>query len=142
MSNNDSYSREKERLEEIVLQTRAKDVPLEKSLDLYDEAIAIGTRCVEQLEKTDFTAEELESLAQNPEVELSGRVTEHPEVESDDATTEESEEALDDEVEDSEEALDDEVEDSEEEYDEEDFEDDYETEDEDFEEEYDSEIEE
>lgn len=80
MSDIDSYIKEKERLEEIVLQTRAKDVPLEKSLDLYDEALAIGTRCVEQLEKTDFTAEELESLAENPEVELSGRVTEHPEV--------------------------------------------------------------
>jgi len=80
MPDTDSYSRERERLEEIVLQTRAKDVPLEKSLDLYDEALAIGTRCVEQLEKTDFTAEELDSLAENPQVEISGKVTEHPDV--------------------------------------------------------------
>ena len=86
MPDNDSYSREKERLEEIVLQTRAKDIPLEKSLDLYDEALAIGTRCVEQLEKTDFTSEELVSLAEHPEVELSGRVTEHSDMQtSDDA---------------------------------------------------------
>ena len=74
MPETNSYSREKERLEEIVLQTRAKDVPLEKSLDLYDEALAIGARCVEQLEKTDFTSEELESVAEHPEVELSGAV--------------------------------------------------------------------
>ncbi|MCL2807273.1 MAG: exodeoxyribonuclease VII small subunit [Coriobacteriia bacterium] len=76
MSDANSYSREKQRLEEIVLQTRAKEVPLEKSLDLYDEALAIGTRCVEQLEMTDFTADELESVAEHPEVELSGKKVE------------------------------------------------------------------
>jgi len=129
MSNNDSYSREKERLEEIILQTRSKDVPLEKSLDLYDEAIAIGARCVEQLEKTDFTAEELDSLAEHPEVELSGRVTEHPEVAAleagagasqspvqDDAVSEDTEEFEEDEEVDLEE-LDDDEEDDLEEYD-------------------------
>ena len=73
-----SYSREKERLEEIVMQTRSKDVPLEKSLDLYDEALAIGTRCVEQLEKTDFTSEELETLSEHPEVAFDGSVVENP----------------------------------------------------------------
>ena len=75
MNDTNSYTQQKERLEEIVLQIRAKDVPLEKSLDLYDEALAIGTRCVEQLERTDFTAEELESVAENPEVDLSGAIT-------------------------------------------------------------------
>lgn len=71
-----SYSRERERLEEIVIQTRAKDVPLEKSLDLYDEALAIGARCVEQLEQSDFTSEELESLNEHPEIGFSGIVVE------------------------------------------------------------------
>ena len=85
-----AYSREKQRLEEIVLQTRSKDVPLEKSLDLYDEAIAIGTRCVEQLEKTDFTAEELETVAEHLEVELSGKVTEFPGAESPGGSAEDS----------------------------------------------------
>ncbi len=75
MSNTQSYAQKKERLEEIVLQIRAKDVPLEKSLDLYDEALAIGTQCVEQLEKTDFTSEELESVAKHPE-EQSGETAE------------------------------------------------------------------
>jgi len=60
-----SYSQQKERLEEIVIQIRAKDLPLEKSLDLYDEALAIGTRCVERLEQTDFTAEELDSVLES-----------------------------------------------------------------------------
>lgn len=69
-----TYTQQRERLEEIVLQIRAKEVPLEKSLDLFDEALAIGTRCVERLEQTDFTAEELESVAEHPEVTISGAV--------------------------------------------------------------------
>ena len=76
MPDANTYSRQKERLEEIVLQTRSKEVPLEKCLDLYDEALDIGTRCVEQLEQTDFTAEEMESVAEHPEVELSGKKVE------------------------------------------------------------------
>ncbi|MDR1357974.1 MAG: exodeoxyribonuclease VII small subunit [Coriobacteriales bacterium] len=74
--NTQSYTKQKERLEEIVLQIRSKEVPLEKSLDLYDEALAIGTRCVEKLEQTDFTAEERESAAEHPELAISGTVSE------------------------------------------------------------------
>ncbi len=74
MAETTSYTQHKERLEEIVLQVRAKDMPLEKSLDLYDEALAIGARCVERLEQTDFTSEELESVAGHPEVDISGAV--------------------------------------------------------------------
>lgn len=73
MSNAESYAQQKGRLEEIVLQIRAKDVPLEKSLDLYDEALAIGTKCVEQLERTDFTAEELKTEQPHAQVDLSGK---------------------------------------------------------------------
>ena len=69
-----SYNQQKERLEDIVVQIRAKDMPLEKSLDLYDEALAIGTKCVERLEQTDFSVEELESVAENPHVDISGDV--------------------------------------------------------------------
>lgn len=75
MAGTSSYTHQKERLEEIVVQIRAKDIPLEKSLDLYDEALAIGTKCVERLEQTDFTAEEVELAAEHPEVALSGDVT-------------------------------------------------------------------
>jgi exodeoxyribonuclease VII small subunit len=59
MDEQSSYGRLKERLEEIVVQVRSKEVPLEKSLDLYDEALRIGGRCVEKLEMTDFTADEM-----------------------------------------------------------------------------------
>jgi exodeoxyribonuclease VII small subunit len=59
MDEQSSYSRLKDRLEDIVVQVRSKDVPLEKSLDLYDEALRIGGRCVEKLEQTDFTADEI-----------------------------------------------------------------------------------
>ena len=75
MADSTSYSQQKNRLEEIVVQIRAKDMPLEKSLDLYEEALSIGTSCVEQLEKTDFTAEELETAAEHVEVDISGTVT-------------------------------------------------------------------
>ena len=36
-----------ERLEEIVVQVKRKDVPLESSLDLFDEAIALGSKAVD-----------------------------------------------------------------------------------------------
>jgi len=122
MPDTDSYSREKERLEEIVLQTRAKDVPLEKCLDLYDEALGIGTRCVEQLEKTDFTSEELDSIAEHPEVDLSGRVTEHPEGASDGAFEGEHDEGFDEEPdEELDEEPDEDLEEDDEEYSEEEF---------------------
>lgn len=71
----DSYNHYKGRLEEIVLQIRDRELPLEQSLDLYDEALAIGTQCVERLEQTDFTSEELESVAEHPDVEISGSVS-------------------------------------------------------------------
>lgn len=76
MAETTSYSQQKERLEEIVVQIRAKDLPLEKSLDLYDEALSIGSRCVDLLEQTDFTADELETAAEHPDVEISGNVAE------------------------------------------------------------------
>jgi exonuclease VII small subunit len=61
MEDQNSYSRLKSRLEDIVVQVRSKDISLEKSLDLYEEALRIGGRCVEQIDRTNFTAEELEA---------------------------------------------------------------------------------
>lgn len=61
MARQSSYSRTRERLEEIVTQIKAKDIPLEKSLDLYEEALRLGSSCAEQIDQTDFSAEELES---------------------------------------------------------------------------------
>jgi exodeoxyribonuclease VII small subunit len=60
MNEQSSYDRTRERLEEIVTQVKAKDVPLEKSLELYEEALRLGNRCAEMIDRTDFSAEELE----------------------------------------------------------------------------------
>ena len=46
------------RLDEIVQQVRDKDVSLEHSLDLFDEAIALGSKAVDMVDTTDFTPEE------------------------------------------------------------------------------------
>jgi exodeoxyribonuclease VII small subunit len=62
MDDQNTYTRLKDRLEDIVVQVRSKDVSLEKSLDLYEEALRLGGRCVEMIDRTDFTAEELASI--------------------------------------------------------------------------------
>lgn len=59
MDKQSSYGRSRERLEEIVTQIKAKDLPLEKSLDLYEEALRLGAECAEMIDRTDFSAEEL-----------------------------------------------------------------------------------
>lgn len=46
------------RLEDIVLQVRDRDVSLEHSLDLFDEAIALGSKAVSLVDSTDFSPEE------------------------------------------------------------------------------------
>ncbi len=46
------------RLDEIVGQVRDKDTSLERSLDLFDEAIALGSKAVDLVDTTDFTPEE------------------------------------------------------------------------------------
>jgi exodeoxyribonuclease VII small subunit len=63
MARQSSYSRTRERLEEIVTQIKAKDIPLEKSLDLYEEALRLGSTCAEMIDQTDFSAEELENVS-------------------------------------------------------------------------------
>lgn len=47
------------RLDEIVAQVRSKDVSLEQSLDLYEEAIRLGNRAAELIDKPDYTPEEI-----------------------------------------------------------------------------------
>ena len=46
------------RLDDIVMAVRDKDVSLEKSLDLFDEAIALGSKAVDMVDATDFSPEE------------------------------------------------------------------------------------
>ena len=51
------------RLDEIVADVRGKDTSLERSLDLFDEAIALGSKAVEMVDATNFTEEEKAKLA-------------------------------------------------------------------------------
>ena len=53
-----TFSEVRARLDEILVEVRKKDLSLEKSLDLYEEAIKLGNRCAELVDKPDFTAEE------------------------------------------------------------------------------------
>ena len=52
------------RLDSIVDQVRDKNVSLEHSLDLFDEAIALGSKAVNMVDTTEFTSEEEERLVQ------------------------------------------------------------------------------
>lgn len=51
------------RLDEIVVQVRDRETSLERSLDLFDEAIALGSRAVELVDKNDFSPSELARMA-------------------------------------------------------------------------------
>ena len=60
-----------ERLDDIVAQVRDKDVSLERSLDLFDEAIALGSKAVSLVDATDFSPEEEARLADEPATDFS-----------------------------------------------------------------------
>lgn len=51
------------RLDEIVKDVKAKDTSLERSLDLFDEAIGLGSKAVELVDRTNFSPAEKERLA-------------------------------------------------------------------------------
>lgn len=51
------------RLDEIVKDVKAKDTSLERSLDLFDEAINLGSKAVELVDRTNFSPAEKERLA-------------------------------------------------------------------------------
>ncbi len=57
-----SFPQITERLDAIVSAVRDKDISLERSLDLFDEAIALGSKAVDLVDATDFTAEEAAQL--------------------------------------------------------------------------------
>lgn len=54
------------RLDEIVRQVRDKDVSLERSLDLFDEAIALGSKAVEMVDTADPSEAERNEADGNP----------------------------------------------------------------------------
>jgi cytosine/adenosine deaminase-related metal-dependent hydrolase len=79
-----------ERLDEIVTQVRDKETSLERSLDLFDEAIALGSRAVDMVDTTDFTPEE-EARLQQAEAEAADAVGDGPAGEAGEAARDDSE---------------------------------------------------
>ncbi len=61
------FSEVTDRLDEIIAAVRDKETSLERSLDLFDEAIALGTRAVDLVDKAAFSPEEKERLVSGPE---------------------------------------------------------------------------
>ena len=52
------------RLDEIVAQVRRKDVPLETSLDLFDEAVALAEKAVDFVDSEHSTQLERDQVAE------------------------------------------------------------------------------
>lgn len=51
-----------ERLDEIIAQVRSKDTSLERSLDLFDEAIELGSRAVDMVDSFELSPREVDML--------------------------------------------------------------------------------
>ena len=66
------------RLDEIIGQVRDKDTSLERSLDLFDEAIALGSKAVDLVDATDFSPAEIERLKDVPVREGDGAGADAP----------------------------------------------------------------
>ena len=58
-----TFSDVTDRLDEIVKAVRDKDASLERSLDLFDEAIALGSKAVEMVDRVEFSEEERKQLS-------------------------------------------------------------------------------
>ena len=67
VSGYDRFSDVTDRLDQIVSSVRARDTSLERSLDLFDEAIALGTRAVDLVDKAAFSPQELERMSEGVE---------------------------------------------------------------------------
>lgn len=56
-----------DRLDEIIGQVRDKDTSLERSLDLFDEAIALGSKAVDLVDTAELSPEEMQRLKDTPD---------------------------------------------------------------------------
>lgn len=82
------------RLDSIVDQVRDKNVSLEHSLDLFDEAIALGSKAVNMVDTTEFTPEEEERLVQAQAAGDASKAEDVTEATADEQTSSEQAEAL------------------------------------------------
>ena len=83
VSNYKSFEQITERLDEIIGQVRDRDTSLERSLDLFDEAIALGSKAVDLVDTTDFSPAE---LARMKSIEDVGQESASEEVRNDTST--------------------------------------------------------
>ena len=55
-----------ERLDEIIAAVRSKDTSLERSLDLFDEAIRLGSKAVDMVDQFELSPREADLLDADP----------------------------------------------------------------------------
>ena len=80
-----------ERLDQIIAQVRSKDTSLERSLDLFDEAIELGSRAVDMVDSFELSPRETDMLdadstaggtsapvAEGPSEQPAGQTETHP----------------------------------------------------------------
>ena len=80
-----------ERLDQIIAQVRSKDTSLERSLDLFDEAIELGSRAVDMVDSFELSPREADMLdadsaaggtsapaAKGPSEQPAGQTETHP----------------------------------------------------------------
>ena len=67
-----------ERLDAIISDVRDKDTSLERSLDLFDEAIVLGSAAVEMVDKVEFTPAEEALIASGAASAADGAAEEIP----------------------------------------------------------------
>lgn len=66
-----------DRLDEIIAAVRSKDTSLERCLDLFDEAIGLGSKAVDMVDTFELSPREADSLAatmEQDEAESNGQV--------------------------------------------------------------------
>ena len=56
-----TFTEIRDRLDEIAMQVRGDDVPLDAALDLYDEAVKLGMKATELLETIDVSDDDVEA---------------------------------------------------------------------------------
>lgn len=90
-----TFSEVTDRLDEIVKAVRDKDASLERSLDLFDEAIALGSKAVEMVDRVEFSEEERKQLAGEAPAEEDKAPSDEPDAPMQEEDTSEPETASD-----------------------------------------------
>lgn len=76
------------RLDEIVSAVRSKDTSLERSLDLFDEAIKLGSRAVDMVDSFELSPREADMLDEQEEAAALARRDDSGQSASDGSTAE------------------------------------------------------